>query len=125
MPGLTLTPLQGSHCGMDISNAMAQVDAPTSSCGGCACDGAPAASPAAPGEGTTRFRIATMDCAAEESEIRRALDPIAGISSCASDLGQRPRPERTPQAIEQAATAMRRVGFDPQPLAIWRPCPVR
>jgi len=104
---------------MDISNAMAQVDAPTSSCGGCACDGAPAASPAAPGEGTTRFRIATMDCAAEESEIRRALDPIAGIRHGRFDLGQRQLDlSGTPQAIEQAATAMRRVGFDPQPLAM-------
>ena len=104
---------------MDISNAMAQVDAPTSSCGGCACDGAPAASPAAPGEGTTRFRIATMDCAAEESEIRRALDPIAGIRHVRFDLGQRQLDlSGTPQAIEQAATAMRRVGFDPQPLAM-------
>lgn len=28
-----------------------------------------------------RFRIQAMDCAAEESEIRRALEPVAGIVS--------------------------------------------
>ena len=31
------------------------------------------------GKGWTRYRVATMDCAAEESEIRRAVDGIAGI----------------------------------------------
>ncbi|MCU0966524.1 MAG: cation-transporting P-type ATPase, partial [Burkholderiaceae bacterium] len=60
-----------------------------------------------------------MDCAAEESEIRRALDPIAGIRHVRFDLGQRQLDlSGTPQAIEQAAAAMRRVGFDPQPLAM-------
>ena len=103
---------------MDISNPTAKADTPTSACGGCAGDSAPAASPAAPAEDTTRFRIATMDCAAEESEIRRALDPISGIRHLRFDLGQRQLDlSGTPQAIEQAAAAMRRVGFDPQPLA--------
>ncbi|MBK6863921.1 MAG: heavy-metal-associated domain-containing protein, partial [Ideonella sp.] len=67
---------------------------------------------------TTRFRIATMDCAAEESEIRRALDPIAGIRHLRFDLGQRLLDlSGTPGAIDQAAAAMRRIGFDPQPFA--------
>ena len=104
---------------MDISNLTAKADTPTSACCGCAGDSAPAASPAAPAEDTTRFRIATMDCAAEESEIRRALDPINGIRHLRFDLGQRLVDlSGTPQAIEQAAAAMRRVGFDPQPLAM-------
>ena len=50
---------------------------------------------------TTRFRIATMDCAAEESELRRALDPINGIRHLRFDLGQRLVDlSGTPQAIE-------------------------
>lgn len=69
---------------MDISNSSAKADMATSTCGGCAHDSAPAMAPAAFGEGATRFHIATMDCAAEESEIRRAVDPIAGIEICAS-----------------------------------------
>ena len=104
---------------MDMSNLTAKADTPTSACCGCAGDSAPAASPAAPAETTTHFRIATMDCAAEESEIRRALDPINGIRHLRFDLGQRLVDlSGTPQAIEQAAAAMRRVGFDPQPLAM-------
>lgn len=36
-----------------------------------------------------RFRIQAMDCAAEESEIRRALEPVAGIVSLSFQLGAR------------------------------------
>ena len=35
------------------------------------------------------FRIATMDCSAEESEIRRALEPIRNIRSLGFQLGAR------------------------------------
>jgi Cd2+/Zn2+-exporting ATPase len=67
---------------------------------------------------TTRFRIATMDCAAEESEIRHALDPITGIRNLRFDLGQRTLTvSGSSDAITQAIAAMRRVGFDPKPLA--------
>ncbi|HET7866610.1 MAG TPA: heavy metal translocating P-type ATPase [Burkholderiaceae bacterium] len=82
-------------------------------------DTAPAAS-AHPGTdaGTTRFRIARMDCTAEEAEIRRALAPIAGLLSLRFDLGQRTLAVAgTAEAIEAAAQAIRRVGFDPQPVA--------
>ena len=103
---------------MDISNANAKADTPTPGCGGCACDSAPAAPPVAVGENTTRFRIATMDCAAEESAIRRAADPITGIQNLRFDLGRRLLDlSGTPQAITQAEAAMRRIGFDPQPVA--------
>ena len=103
---------------MDISNATAKADTPTSTCSGCAHDSASAASPPpALGEGSTRFRIATMDCAAEESEIRRAVDPITGIRNLRFDLGRRLLDlSGTPQAITQAEAAMRRIGFDPQPV---------
>ena len=104
---------------MDLSNAAAKADAPASTCGSCAHDSVPVAPPpAAVGEGTTRFHISTMDCAAEESEIRRAVDPIPGIGHLRFDLGRRLLDlSGTPQAISQAEAAMRRIGFDPQPVA--------
>ncbi len=77
----------------------------------------PAAAHPGADTGATRFRIATMDCTAEESEIRRALDPIAGLRSLRFDLGQRVLAVAgTAEAIQAAVGAMRRVGFDPQPV---------
>ena len=106
---------------MDISNAAAKAHAPHSSCGGCVDDSAPAAPPAPLTEDTTRFRIDTMDCAAEESEIRRAVDPIVGIRHLRFDLGRRLLDlNGTPDAIEQAEAAMRRIGFDPRSVATER-----
>ncbi|MEO7853259.1 MAG: heavy metal translocating P-type ATPase [Rubrivivax sp.] len=76
----------------------------------------PAAQP--PAAGATRYRIATMDCSAEESEIRHALDPIAGISHLRFDIGQRLLTiAAAPEVLPAAIAAIRRVGFDPQPLA--------
>ena len=64
----------------------------------------------------TRYRIATMDCSAEESEIRRALDPIAGITNLRFDLGRRTLTiTAAPEVLPAAVAAIRRVGFDPQP----------
>jgi Cd2+/Zn2+-exporting ATPase len=103
---------------MDISNAAAEADTTTPTCGGCACDSAPAAPPATIGADTTRFHIATMDCAAEESEIRRAVDPIAGIRHLRFDLGRRLLDlSGTPEAVAQAEAAMRRIGFEPRSVA--------
>ena len=65
-----------------------------------------------------RFRIQAMDCAAEESEIRRALEPVAGIVSLSFQLGARTVSICAPQpVIAEALAAIRRAGFDPQPLA--------
>jgi len=74
-----------------------------------------AATPAAgPGH---LFRIATMDCSAEESEIRRALEPIAGIRSLGFQLGARTlRIDATDAACSVALDAIRKAGFDPQPV---------
>ncbi len=65
--------------------------------------------------GIQRFRIPTMDCSVEESEIRRALEPIKGIRSLtfqlrARTLGINADPDRLPTALE----AIRNAGFDPQ-----------
>jgi Cd2+/Zn2+-exporting ATPase len=87
-------------------------------CGSAAC-GAPTASPAraaAPAARGQLFRIATMDCSAEESDIRRALEPIAGIRSLGFQLAARTlRIEAADEAYPQALAAIRKAGYDPQP----------
>jgi len=76
----------------------------------------PLAKPDSAGRGQS-FRISTMDCSAEESEIRRALEPVQGIHSLGFQLGARTlRIEATDEAYEPALTAIRKVGFDPQPI---------
>jgi len=67
--------------------------------------------------GGTTFRIATMDCASEEAEIRRAVAGLAGIRGLRFQLGQRLLTvDADPSAIEPAMAAIRKAGFDPQPL---------
>ena len=57
-----------------------------------------------------------MDCSAEESEIRRALEPIAGIRSLNFQLGARTLAiDADEAAVQPALEAIRRAGFSPQP----------
>ncbi|HRH85781.1 MAG TPA: heavy metal translocating P-type ATPase [Rubrivivax sp.] len=68
--------------------------------------------------GGRHFRIATMDCAAEEAEIRRALERVSGIRGLRFQLGQRVLTlDADEPAIAPALAAIRKAGFDPQPLA--------
>ncbi len=102
---------------MDTQNASTVT--PDNVCCGSACGAAPASSlPAASlGASAQRFRISTMDCASEESEIRRALEPIPGVDALRFDLGQRVMSlSASPAALEAALAAVRKIGFDPQPL---------
>ena len=63
------------------------------------------------------FRIATMDCSAEESEIRQALEPITGIKSLGFQLGARTLSiNASDAALPLALAAIRKAGFDPQPV---------
>jgi len=63
-------------------------------------------------ESASTLRIPGMDCAAEESEIRRALEPIAGIQSVSFHLGQRTLSIRASSgALSEAIAAIRRAGF--------------
>ncbi len=99
-------------------------ETPAASCAPDACC-APALTAVAVAPGVTsqgaspdrvRFRLATMDCAVEESEIRRALQSIPGIRSLSLNLGQRTLAlDASATAIEAALTAIRKSGFDPQP----------
>ena len=90
-------------------------------CGACAPAAAgqvPVPNRVAAKAGATVFRIQTMDCAVEESEIRRALEPVVGINGLNFQLGARTLAITAPEnVIAQALTAIRRVGFDPQPLS--------
>ena len=92
---------------------------PPDSCGACHSD-APAQAPTPErlsAKGWSRFRVPTMDCASEESEIRRAVDGIAGIRALTFQLGQRTLAMDAPgAAVELAVAAMHKAGFDPQPL---------
>lgn len=68
--------------------------------------------------GATIFRIATMDCSAEEGEIRRALDPLPGIRSLSFQLRARTLAiDADPAELAVALEAIRKIGFDPKPLA--------
>ena len=87
-------------------------------CGGCAPAGVEKVAPLALA-GARLFRIKTMDCAVEEAEIRRALEPVAGIQGLSFQLGARTLGITAPApVIEQALAAIRHVGFDPQPLTV-------
>lgn len=66
----------------------------------------------------TVFRISTMDCAAEESEIRRALEPIPGVRGLGFQLGARTLTIDAPHSvIPEVVAAIRKAGFDPEPVA--------
>ena len=91
----------------------------TSSCTDHACHacGVPEA-PVATAPGASLFRIATMDCAVEESEIRQALDRVAGIRSVNFQLGARTLAIHAPdEVVPRALAAIRSAGYDPQPVS--------
>jgi Cd2+/Zn2+-exporting ATPase len=82
----------------------------------CCAAEAPARLKRAAGERGRAFRIATMDCSAEESDIRRALEPLAGIRSLRFHLGARTLViDAADEALPQALDAIRKAGYDPQP----------
>ncbi|WP_428505300.1 heavy metal translocating P-type ATPase [Roseateles sp.] len=90
-------------------------------CCGHACETAepvlPLAAPAALA-GYTRYRIASMDCAVEQAEIRAALEPLAGIEALRFDVPQRQLALKAPEAVQaQALAAIRRLGYEPQLLS--------
>ena len=61
------------------------------------------------------FRIATMDCSAER-RIRQALEPLDGIRS-GFQLGARTLKIDAGRHLPVALDAIRKAGFDPQPVA--------
>ncbi|MGJ7611623.1 MULTISPECIES: heavy metal translocating P-type ATPase [unclassified Variovorax] len=68
-------------------------------------------------KGAQLFRIPTMDCAVEESDIRRALEPVAGVKALRFRLGERTMAITTDDgALPEALAAIRKAGFKPEPL---------
>ena len=66
-----------------------------------------------------RFRIANMDCASEESEIRHALDDVVGIRGLQFNLGDRELAiAADDHALLLALDAIRKAGFKPEPLGV-------
>ena len=64
------------------------------------------------------FRIPTMDCAAEEGEIRHALAKVPGLRSLSFQLGARTMAIDAPaESIPQALEAIRKAGFTPVPVS--------
>lgn len=79
--------------------------------------------PGRTGAGHT-YRIATMDCSVEESEIRRALEKVPGIRSLGFQLGARQlRIDADEVALAPALDAIRKAGFDPQAVNAAAPAP--
>jgi len=63
------------------------------------------------------FRIPTMDCAAEEGDIRRALDAVSGVRGLRFRLAERTLAIDADAAdLPAALGAIRQAGYDPQPL---------
>jgi len=93
-------------------------------CGcGSGCAAPPVVSEPAASSATTaapqRFRIANMDCASEESEIRQALDGLAGIRGLQFNLGDRELAiAADDRALLQALDTIRKAGFKPEPLGV-------
>ncbi|WP_307699978.1 heavy metal translocating P-type ATPase [Variovorax paradoxus] len=92
--------------------------AETACCGSSACGSVSAPIHAADvPKGALLFRIPTMDCAVEESEIRRALEPVRGISGLRFRLGERTMAITADgTALPDALEAIRKAGFKPEPL---------
>ncbi|WPG35943.1 heavy metal translocating P-type ATPase [Variovorax sp. EBFNA2] len=103
----------------DHAHAHAPAAPETACCGSPVCGSTPASTePADLPKGAVLFRIPTMDCAVEESEIRRALEPVAGVKGLRFRLGERTLALTTEDgALPAALEAIRQAGFKPEPVA--------
>ena len=106
---------------------MAHHQAPAGCCGpapGCDPDSAAPPAVAAARAGEQLWRIAAMDCATEEAEIRQALAGLSGIQELRVQLASRTLAIRAdPAALGQAETILRRLGYPPEPLDARSPAP--
>jgi Cd2+/Zn2+-exporting ATPase len=102
------------------AHAHSHAPAETACCGSSACGSAAvvaAVDTADIPKGALLFRIPTMDCAVEESEIRRALEPVSGISGLRFRLGERTMAITADDAaLPDALEAIRKAGFKPEAL---------
>jgi Cd2+/Zn2+-exporting ATPase len=78
---------------------------------------APNSALGSPGSRGKVFRIPAMDCAVEESDIRRALDKVEGIKSLTFRLGERTVTINAPDEVLPAAlAAIKKSGYEPMPV---------
>ena len=101
----------------DTATSPSRAPAP-SPCGDCcgADEGVAVAPVEQQAQGGQRFRVPAMDCAAEESEIRRAVEGIPGLIGLRFQLGERSlRIDGEPQAAVAAVEAIRNSGFEIHP----------
>lgn len=90
-------------------------DSTQTTAGSSCCGAAPASAPSAPLSSGRTYRIPTMDCAGEEAEIRRALEPISGIRGLRFQLSQRTlKIDADDDALAAALVAITAAGFEPQ-----------
>ena len=117
-----LTPALDPHDhdhGHDHSHGHAHAHAhvETACCGSPVCGASSAVDTTDIPKGALLFRIPTMDCAVEESEIRRALEPVEGVKGLRFRLGERTMAITADDlALPQALEAIRKAGFKPEPL---------
>ena len=91
---------------------------PTPCAGHTGCSPKVAATPTPAQPGVAVYRISTMDCAAEEGEIRHALKDLPGLRSLNFQLTARTIAIDAPlESLPQALEAIRKAGFKPIPLA--------
>ena len=89
---------------------------PEKSCGDCCGVPSPAAAAVPVVSAGLRYRVPAMDCASEESEIRRALEGVAGIRGLGFRLGERSlRIDAADDVAHTAVAAIRRIGYEIQP----------
>ncbi|WP_374587614.1 heavy metal translocating P-type ATPase [Ideonella dechloratans] len=100
----------GAHAGHHHDHGASCCGAsPTDTCGSAACE-----TPSwTAGDGPVlRLRVPAMDCGAEEAEIRRALEPLAGIRALRFDLGRRQLSVQAPEALFTTVEAtLQRLGM--------------
>lgn len=91
-----------------------------SACGGtsaCGSHPSPTTEPNPVLKGIPVFRIPTMDCAAEEGEIRHALAKLPDLRSLHFQLGARTLAiDAPPESVALALQAIRKAGFKPVPV---------
>ncbi len=103
--------------GHDHSHGHDHAHVETACCGSPVCGSSPAVDTADIPKGALLFRIPTMDCTVEESEIRRALEPVAGVKGLRFRLGERTMAITTEEgALPGALDAIRKAGFKPEAL---------
>ena len=89
---------------------------PEKSCGDCCGVPLPAAASTPVAAAGLRYRVPAMDCASEESEIRRALESVSGIRGLGFRLGERSlRIDAAADVAQTAVAAIRRIGYEIQP----------